>query len=33
VEKRVDVRPKHGVAAFLQERATRRIVAAAIYAP
>jgi len=30
VEKRVDVRANYGVAAFLQERGTRRIVAAAI---
>ncbi len=33
VETKVSVRPQHGVAAFLQERATRRIVAAAAYAP
>jgi hypothetical protein len=30
VEHRIDVRPEHGVAAFLQERKTRRIVAAAM---
>jgi len=30
VEQRIEVPPKHGVAAFLQERRTRRIVAAAM---